>query len=120
VSRHRSCQDGAGSPVLGKASSTIDKISKVRIQTGSYVATLSDEASQQLRGRLLAVGLESLFRPARADLEPGAIIALDQPDKRPLLDVVEAWIEGAGEEQLSPTGILHLREGLRVDLARTR
>jgi hypothetical protein len=32
----------------------------VRIQTGSYVATLSDEASQQLLGRLLAAGLESL------------------------------------------------------------
>jgi hypothetical protein len=91
----------------------------VRIQTGSYVATLSDEASQQLRGRLLAAGLESLSDQL-ADLEPGAIIALDQPDKRPILDVVEAWIEGADEEQLSPTDILHLREGLRVDLARTR
>jgi hypothetical protein len=54
-----------------------------------------------------------------ADLEPGASIALDQTDKQPLLDVVEAWVEGAGEELLSPTGILQLREGLRVDLART-
>jgi hypothetical protein len=40
-----------------------------------------------------------------ADLKPGAIVALDQPDKRPILDVVEAWVEGAREEQLSPTGI---------------
>jgi hypothetical protein len=39
-------------------------------------------------------------------------------DKQPLLDVLEAWVEGAGEQQLNPTGILQLREGLRVDLAR--
>jgi len=90
----------------------------VRIQTGSYVATFSDEASQQLRGRLLAAGLESLSDQL-ADLEPGAIMALDQAEKQPLLDVIEAWVEGAGEQQLSPTGILQLREGLRVDLART-
>jgi hypothetical protein len=90
----------------------------VRIQIGSYVATLSDEAFQQLRGRLLAAGLESLSDQL-ANLEPGASIALDQTDKQPLLDVVEAWVEGAGEELLSPTGILQLREGLRVDLART-
>ncbi len=89
----------------------------VRIQAGSYVATLTDEASQQLRGRLLAAGLESLSDQL-ADLEPGAIIALDQTDKQPLLNVLEAWIEGAGEDQLSPTGILQLREGLRVDPAR--
>jgi hypothetical protein len=89
----------------------------VRIRTGSYVAIVSDEASQQLRGRLLAAGLESLSDQL-ADLEPGAIIVLDQAQKRPLLDVVEAWTEGAGKKQLSPTG-LQLREGLRVDLART-
>ncbi len=90
----------------------------VRIQTGSLVAILSDEASQQLRGRLLAAGLESLSGQL-ADLEPGAIIALNQPDKQPLLHVVETWVERTGEQQLSPTGILQLREGLRVDLARS-
>jgi hypothetical protein len=46
----------------------------VRIRTGSYVAIVSDEASQQLRGRLLAARLESLSDQL-ADLEPGAIIA---------------------------------------------
>jgi len=90
----------------------------VRVQTGSYVATFSDEASQQLRGWLLAAGLESLSDQL-ADLEPGAIIALDQAEKQPLLDVVETWVERTGEQQLSPTGILQLRQGLRVDLARS-
>jgi hypothetical protein len=90
----------------------------VRIRTGTFVATLSDEGSQQLRGRLLSAGLESLSDQL-ADLEPGAIIALDQPDKQPLLEVVETWVERTGEQQLSPTGILQLRQGLRVDLARS-
>ena len=91
------------------------KILVVSIQTGSYVAQLTDEASQQLRGRLLAAGLESLSDQF-ADVEVGAIIRLDQADKRPLLDVVELWVGRTGEEQLSSTGILQLREGLRSDL----
>jgi hypothetical protein len=91
------------------------KILVVNIQTGSNVAQLTDEASQQLRGRLLAAGLESLSDQF-ADVEVGAIIRLDQADKRPLLDVVELWVGRTGEEQLSSTGILQLREGLRSDL----
>ena len=91
------------------------KILVVSIQTGSYVAQLTDEASQQLRGRLLAAGLESLSDQF-ADVELGAITRLDQADKRPLLDVVELWVGRTGEEQLSSTGILQLREGLRSDL----
>jgi hypothetical protein len=87
----------------------------VSIQTGSYLAQLRDETSQQLRGRLLAAGLESLSDQV-ADVEPGAIMTLDQADKQPLLDVVEAWVEGTGKQQLSSTGILQLREGLRIDL----
>jgi len=85
------------------------------IQTCRHVAQLTDEASQQLRGRLLAAGLESLSDQF-ADVELGAIIRLDQADKRPLLDVVELWVGRTGEEQLSSTGILQLREGLRSDL----
>ncbi len=91
------------------------KILVVSIQTGSNVAQLTDEASQQLRGRLLAAGLESLSDQF-ADVEVGAIVRLDQADKRPLLDVVELWVGRTGEEQLSSTGILQLREGLRSDL----
>jgi hypothetical protein len=90
----------------------------VRIQTGSCVATLSDEKSQQLRGRLLGAGFESLSDQL-ADLEPGATIVLDQADKQPLLGVVATWVDGAGEQRLSPTGILQLRKGLRVELARS-
>ncbi len=59
----------------------------VSIQTDSYLAQLTDETSQQLRGRLLAAGLESLS-DRFADVEVGAIIRLDQADKQPLLDVV--------------------------------
>src|SRR5207248_1711571 len=91
------------------------KILVVSIQTGSYVAQLTDEASQQLRGRLLAAGLESLSDQF-ADVEVGAIIKLNQADTRPLLEVVELWVGRTGEEQLSSTGILQLREGLRSDL----
>jgi hypothetical protein len=91
------------------------KILVVSIQTGSYVAQLTDEASQQLRGRLLAAGLESLSDQF-ADVEVGATIRLDQADKRPLLDVVELWVGRTGEEQLSSTGVLQLREGLRSEL----
>jgi len=87
----------------------------VNIQTGSYVAQLTDQASQQLRGRLLAAGLESLSDQF-ADVEVGAIIKLNQADTRPLLEVVELWVGRTGEEQLSSTGILQLREGLRSDL----
>ena len=51
-----------------------------------------------------------------ADVEVGAIVRLDQADKRTLLDVVERWVALTGEEQLSSTGILQLGEGLRSDL----
>jgi hypothetical protein len=87
----------------------------VSIQTDSYIAQLTDETSQQLRGRLLAAGLESLS-DRFGDVEVGAIIRLDQADKQPLLDVVEVWVGRTGEEQLSSTGILQLRNGLRSDL----
>jgi hypothetical protein len=88
----------------------------VSIQTDSYVAQLTDKTSQQLRGRLLAAGLESLS-DRFADVEVGAIIRLDQADKQPLLDVVEVWVGRTGEEQLNSTGILQLRDGLRTDLS---
>jgi hypothetical protein len=91
------------------------KINVVSIQTGASVAQLTDETSQQLRGRLLAAGLESLSDQF-ADVEVGAIIKLAQADKQPLLNVVEVWVRRTGEEQLSSTGILQLREGLRTDL----
>jgi hypothetical protein len=92
------------------------KISVVNIQTDSYVAQLTDKTSQQLRGRLLAAGFESLSERF-ADVEVGAIIRLDQADKQPLLDVVEMWVGRAGEEQLDSTGILQLRDGSRTDLS---
>jgi hypothetical protein len=92
------------------------KISVVSIQTDSYIAQLTDETSQQLRGRLLAAGLESLS-DRFGDVEVGATIRLDQADKQPLLDVVEVWVGRTGEEQLSSTGILQLRDGLRTDLS---
>jgi hypothetical protein len=90
------------------------KISVVGTQTDSYIAQLTDQTSQQLRGRSLA-GLESLSDRS-GDVEVGAIIRLDEADKLPLLDVLEVWVGRTGEEQLSSTGILQLRERLRTDL----
>jgi hypothetical protein len=87
----------------------------VSIQTDGYVAQPTDETSQQLRGRLLAAGLESLSDRFGA-VEVGAVIRLDRADERPLLDVVEVWIGRTGEERLSSTGILQLHEGLRTEL----
>jgi hypothetical protein len=87
----------------------------VSIQTDGYVAQLTDETSLQLRGRLLAAGLESLS-DRFGDVKVGAIIRLEQADKQPLLNVVEVWVGRTGEEQLRSTGILQLREGLRTDL----
>jgi hypothetical protein len=89
----------------------------VSIQTDSYAAQLTDETSQQLRGRLLAVGLASLS-DRFGDVEVGAIIRLDQADKQPPLNVVEVWVGRTGEEQLRSTGILQLREGLPTDRAK--
>ena len=87
----------------------------VGIQTDSYIAQLTDQTSQQLRGRSLAAELESLSDRS-GDVEVGTIIRLDQADKLPLLDVLEVWVGRTGEEQLSSTGILQLRERLRTDL----
>jgi hypothetical protein len=84
-------------------------------RTQPHLATATDETSQQLRGRLFAAGPESLS-DRFGDVEVGATIRLDQADKQPLLDVVEVWVGRTGEEQLSSTGILQLRDGLRSDL----
>jgi hypothetical protein len=89
----------------------------VRIQTGDQLVEMPWEISQELRGRLLASGLDSLEDQFAAK-GTSAPIVVDLADKAPLLEVVVAWIATVGEEQaVALGGLLALRDALRADLA---
>jgi hypothetical protein len=101
---------------VGSAGET-KRIDSVRIQTGDQVIEVPWETSQELRGRLLAVRLDSLEDEfaARGTSTP---IVIDLADKEPLLELVLAWIQDVGEEQaVALGGLLALRDALRADLA---
>ena len=75
------------------------------------------ENSQELRGRLLAGGLD-LLEDEVAAKGTSAPIVVDVTYKEPLLAVVLAWIEDVGEEQaVALGGLVALRDALRADLA---
>lgn len=72
--------------------------------------------SQELRGRLLASGLDSLEDEFAAK-GTSAPVVVDVTDKEPLLGVVTAWIETIGEEQaVARGGLRDLRDALQADL----
>jgi len=94
------------------------RIDEVRIQTHDQVIAMPLATSQQLRGRLLAVGLDELEEQfaARGTSAP---VVLDEVDKEPLLEVVVAWIEEVGgEEAVALGGLPGLRDALGADVAK--
>jgi hypothetical protein len=92
------------------------RIDSVRIQTGNRLVELPWRTSQELRGRLLASGLDELEDEFAAK-GTSAPVVLDVSDKEPLLALVTAWIEAIGEERaLARGGLLGLRDALRADL----
>ena len=92
------------------------RIDSVRIATSQGTVEVPWESSQQLRGRLLAAGLDSL-EDEFAATGTSAPIVIDLADKEPLLELLLTWIEDVGEEQAVPGGLLALRDALRADLA---
>lgn len=88
----------------------------VRIQTGNQLVEIPWATSQELRGRLLASGLDSLEDQFAAK-GTSAPIVVDLADKEPLLEVVVAWTATVGEEQaVALGGLLALRDALRSDV----
>jgi hypothetical protein len=95
------------------------RIDFVRIETGDQLVEMPWETSRELRGRLLAAGLESLDNQF-ADKGTSAPIILERFDKEVLLAVLRPWIEQVGEEQaLTVGGLLALRNALQADLSDT-
>jgi hypothetical protein len=95
----------------------VRRTDSVRIATGHGIVEIPWERSQELRGRLLAGGLD-LLEDEFAAKGTGAPIVVDLADKEPLLELVIAWLEDVGEEQaVALGGLLSLREALRADLA---
>jgi hypothetical protein len=93
------------------------RIDSVRIATSQGIVEIPWERLQELRGRLLAAGLDSL-EDEFATKGRSAPIVVDVTYKKPLLAVVHAWIEAVGEEQaVALGGLLALRDALRADLA---
>jgi hypothetical protein len=93
------------------------RIDSVRIATSHGIVEIPSESSQELRGRLLAGGLD-LLEDEFAAKGTSAPIVLDLIYKEPLLAVVLAWIEDVGEEQaVALGGLVALRDALRADLA---
>jgi hypothetical protein len=92
------------------------RIDSVRIQTGNRLVEIPWRTSQELRGRLLASGLDSLEDEFAAK-GTSAPVVVDASDKEPLLAVVTGWIEAVGEERaVARGGLLDLRDALRADL----
>jgi hypothetical protein len=88
----------------------------VRVQTGDQLVEIPWETSQELRGRLLASGLDSL-EDQFAARGTSAPIVVDLADKAPLLEVVRTWIAEVGEERaVALGGLLALRDALRSDV----
>ena len=93
------------------------RIDSVRIATSHGIVDIPWESSQELRGRLLAGGLD-LLEDEFAAKGASAPIVVDVTYKQPLLAVVLAWIEEVGEEQaVAVGGLVALRDALRADLA---
>jgi hypothetical protein len=93
------------------------RVEVVRVATSDQLIEIPWETSRQLRGRLLAAHLDALEDEFAAK-GTSAPIVIDLADKRPLLELVLAWIEDVGEEQaLALGGLLALRDALRADLS---
>ena len=93
------------------------RIASVRIATSHGIVEIPWESSQELRGRLLAGGLD-LLEDEFAAKGTSAPIVVEVTYKEPLLAVVLAWIEDVGEQQAVVLGgLLALRDALRADLA---
>jgi hypothetical protein len=92
------------------------RIDSVQIQTGNRLVEMPWRTSQELRGRLLASGLDSLEDEFAAK-GTSAPVVVDATDKEPLLALVTAWIEVVGEKrEIARGGLLDLRDALRADL----
>jgi hypothetical protein len=88
----------------------------VQIQAGNRLVEMPWRTSQELRGRLLASGLDSLEDEFAAK-GTSAPVVVDVTDKEPLLALVTAWIEAVGERRaVARGGLLDLRDALRDDL----
>ena len=93
-----------------------ERIDSVRIRTRDRLVEMPWRTSRELRGRLLASGLDSLEDEFAAK-GTSAPVVVDVTDKEPLLAVVTAWIAAVGEEQaVARGGLLDLRDALRIDL----
>ncbi len=93
------------------------RIDPVRIATSHRIVEIPWESSHELRGRLLAGGLD-LLEDEFAAKGTSAPIVVDVTYKEPLLAVVLAWIEEVGEEQaVAVGGLVALRDALRADLS---
>jgi hypothetical protein len=90
----------------------VRRTDSVRIATGQGIVEIPWENSQQLRGRLLAGGLDVLEDQFAAK-GTSAPIVIDRADWQPLLAVVEAWLEGLTPEQaVEIGGLIGLRDAL--------
>jgi hypothetical protein len=95
----------------------VRRTDSVRIATGQGIVEIPWGSSQELRGRLLAGGLD-LLEDEFAAKGTSAPIVVEATDKEPLLAVVLAWLEDVGEEQaVALGGLLALRDALGADLA---
>ena len=95
------------------------QIDFVRIETADQLVEMPWETSRELRGRLLAAGLETLDNQF-ADKGTSAPIILERTDKEVLLAVLRPWIEQLGEEQADAVGgLLALSNALQADLSDT-
>jgi hypothetical protein len=93
------------------------RINFVRIATDDQFVEMPWETSRELRGRLLAAGLDTLDNQF-ADKGTSVPIILDQAEKEALLPVLSTWIEQIGDEQaVAREGLLALRDALQADLA---
>jgi hypothetical protein len=91
------------------------RIDSVQIQTGDRLVEMPWRTSRELRGRLLASGLDSLEDEFAAK-GTSAPVVVDVTDKEPLLALVTGWIETVGEERAGALGgLLALREALRAN-----
>lgn len=95
------------------------RIDFVRIETADQLVEMPWKTSRELRGRLLAAGLETLDNQF-ADKGTSAPIVLERFDKEVLLEVLRPWIEQVGEDQVVTIGsLLALRNALQADLSGT-
>jgi len=85
----------------------------VRIQTGLRVIELSWTTAQELKGRLLASGAETLVNQFQR-VGTSRPVVLDHVDRQPLLDAVLAWIGPDGEERV-PERVVALRNALLTE-----